>query len=113
MELATALKFAALIAGVSLAAKLLSAALGDPGVYALAALSGLADVDALTLSVGVMANHGLGHAVAALAVLIAVGANSLAKTAIAAWIGTPRHGWRVGVPSLAALAVALGLYAVL
>jgi uncharacterized membrane protein (DUF4010 family) len=113
LELSAALKFAALIASVSLAAKLLSATLGRPGVYALAGLSGLADVDALTLSVAGMASHGLGRRAAALAVLIAVGANSLAKTVIAVWIGTLRHGWRVGLPSLAALAGALGIYAVL
>ena len=50
LALGTALKLAAFIAGVMLAAELLRRMFGDAGVLIVAGLSGVADVDAVTIS---------------------------------------------------------------
>ena len=112
VELGAALKFAALVAGVMLLAKIAAQEIGRAGVYALAAVSGLADVDALTLSLAEGASSGLSAQTATLAVLIGVAANTLAKSAIAGVAGTIRHAVLVAVPSLAALAASVGAHLV-
>lgn len=106
LEIGAALKFALLIALIMLLAKMLAKSTGAMGVYGLAGLSGLADVDALTLSVSGMAGRELSFANASLAVLIAVGANTLTKIAIAGMAGTARHALLVGAASVAAAAMA-------
>jgi uncharacterized membrane protein (DUF4010 family) len=54
-DLASALKLAALIAIIMLLAKVLSSMSSSQGVYLLAAISGIADVDAITLSMARLA----------------------------------------------------------
>jgi uncharacterized membrane protein (DUF4010 family) len=110
VEVGTALKFAGAIALVMLLAKILAKSFGAMGVFGLAGLSGLADVDALTLSVSNMAGRELAAPSAALAVLLAVGANTMSKTVIAGVAGTPRHGLLVGGASAVAAAVAMAVY---
>ena len=110
VEVGTALKFAGAIALVMLLAKILAKSFGAMGVFGLAGLSGLADVDALTLSVSNMAGRELAAPSAALAVLLAVGANTMSKTVIAGVAGTPRHGLLVGGASAVAAAVAVAVY---
>ncbi len=110
VEVGTALKFALLIAAIMLLAKILVRSAGAMGVYGLAGLSGLADVDALTLSVAGMAGRELPLANASLAVLIAVGANTLTKVVIAGAAGTVRHALLVGAASVAAAAIAGVVY---
>ncbi len=111
-ELGAAPKFAALVAVVMLLAKIAAQEVGRAGVYALAAVSGLADVDALTLSLAESASPDRSERTAALAVTIGVAANTLAKSAIAGVAGTIRHAVLVAVPSLAALAASVGAYLV-
>jgi uncharacterized membrane protein (DUF4010 family) len=110
VEVGTALRFGALIALIMLLAKVLATSVGAVGIYGLAALSGLADVDSLTLSVSGMAGHELISRSAALAVLLAVAANTVAKTVIAGVAGTLRHGLLVGIASAAAVIAALATY---
>ncbi len=110
VEVGTALKFAGAITLVMLLAKILARSFGAMGVFGLAGLSGLADVDALTLSVSNMAGRELAAPSAALAVLLAVGANTMSKTVIAGVAGTPRHGLLVGGASAVAAAVAMAVY---
>jgi uncharacterized membrane protein (DUF4010 family) len=85
---------------------------GSAGVFALAAVSGIADVDPIALS---MARHGadeIGMSAAAAAVLVALVSNTLSKTAMAAMIGGARMGLRFGLVSMIALsAAALALFA--
>lgn len=106
LELGAALKFAALIALIMLLGKVLARAFGAIGVYGLAALSGVADVDALTLSVSELAGRDLVLAAAVLAVSLAVASNTLSKAAIAAIVGGRKHGLLMGGASLAAVAAA-------
>lgn len=88
-----ALKFAAFFVVVLFVAKIAKLSFGDQGLYAAAALSGLADVDAITLSIAEQTKaEALGLSVGTLAVTIAVVSNSLVKTGIAVYSG----GWAFG-----------------
>jgi uncharacterized membrane protein (DUF4010 family) len=98
-ELRPALIFAALLAGISLAAAYGADAFGARGLYAIAAISGLADLDAIALSAGRQTGAGVIPAgVAGAAILIAIVSNALTKGAMAIGIG----GAKVGAPVIAA-----------
>lgn len=75
-----AVQFGALLAAVSLAAAAARAWLGAPGVLALAGLSGLLDVDAVTLTIGRTAANPV---TARDAILMAIVANTVLKAAVA------------------------------
>jgi uncharacterized membrane protein (DUF4010 family) len=107
-ELGTVLKFGALLAVIMGLAKALTTLLGAQGAFGLAAVSGIADVDAITLTMSRMALSGLSAETASIAILIAAGVNTIAK---AAW-GWGAGGREVGVPlALASLIVALAALA--
>jgi uncharacterized membrane protein (DUF4010 family) len=103
-DLGTALQLAGLIALISLLAKIASTVMGDVGVTALAALSGIADVDAITLSLARLSHEGLTVATAALGIGIAVAVNTLVKAGMTFSLGTQKAGWLVSGISLAAIA---------
>jgi uncharacterized membrane protein (DUF4010 family) len=105
-EIATVLKFGALLAVVMLIAEGLIRLYGAGGAYALAAASGLADVDAITLSLTRLARTALDPETASKAILIAVAVNSLSKGALAWLTGGAAIGWRTVV--VAATAIAAG-----
>ncbi|MBK1692803.1 MgtC/SapB family protein [Ectothiorhodospira mobilis] len=105
-ELRPALIFAALLAAIVLLSRGLSESFGDTGLYLLSLASGLADVDAITLSVADMTREGLGLPTATLAILIAAFSNTLVKAGLSLGIGGLRLGVRVALPM--ALAVATG-----
>jgi uncharacterized membrane protein (DUF4010 family) len=69
----------------------------------------MADVDAISISMARMSLQTIEPKLAAQAILIAVGVNSLAKAVLAAWLGGYRLGVRVGAVS--ALGVAAGMAA--
>lgn len=107
LEIGTALKLAAFIAVVTIAAELARRWIGSTAVLAVAAVSGVADVDAVTVSMARTAAR-MGLDVATLAILIAVGVNTVSKAVIAAVTGGRAIGLYVGAASLVAL-VAAGL----
>ena len=110
-DVTSALKLAALIAVIMLLAKIASEKMGAQGILALAALSGIVDVDALTLSVARLAGTQFTLTEAANAILVACGVNTLAKAAIAGCSGGWRLGLLVAVPSVAAvLAMAIARF---
>jgi uncharacterized membrane protein (DUF4010 family) len=109
-EIRAVLGFAALLAFMLVASKALAIAFGGRGALALAAVSGLADVDAITLSMAGLAGSAVTPGVAVGAILIAIAANSLAKTGIAIAIGGRRFGLAYAAGSAAAL-VAAGVVA--
>jgi uncharacterized membrane protein (DUF4010 family) len=90
-DFAAALKFGAALFGVITLAHYATEWLGPEGLYSVAALSGLVDVDAVTLSVSRMAEAGgdVSVELAALAILIAVFVNSVVKVAIGGFFA----GW--------------------
>lgn len=103
LDLPAVLKFGALLAAVMILSKVLTQVAGSSGAYALALVSGLADVDAISLS---MARHGareIGAHAAALAVLIAVLSNTVAKVGIAWVLGGAAMGLRLAVASILAI----------
>ncbi|HZW48413.1 MAG TPA: DUF4010 domain-containing protein, partial [Microvirga sp.] len=103
-DLAMALQLAALIAAISLLAKVVSNLMGDAGLTVLAALSGIADVDAITLSLARLSPDGITITTAALGIAIATAVNTLMKAGIAFSLGTGKAGWIVSGASLAAIA---------
>jgi uncharacterized membrane protein (DUF4010 family) len=107
LELTSALVFGALLALVMLLGQALTEWFGDAGVYALAAASGVADVDAITLSLARMSADDVLLATAAIGIVLAASVNSLVKAGMAVSIGGWTLGWRVLAPL--ALAVAGGL----
>lgn len=102
-DLATVLKFGALLTVITLAAKLTTSHAGHVGAYVLAAASGLADVDAITLSMARLDGSTITPAAGANAILIAVGVNTLVK-AVLSWAA---GGARIGRFMLIATAIAL------
>ena len=86
-DLGVVLQFGALLAVIMLLTKWLSAWAGAEGAYALAAVSGLVDVDAISLSLARLAPGGLTASSAAIAILIAVASNSAAKVVLSASVG--------------------------
>lgn len=92
-SLGPALKFGIFFVVILALLKLAKSYLGDQGLYAAAGISGLADVDAITLSVTEQARGGsLAREVASVAITIAVVSNSITKSGIAIYTG----GWRFG-----------------
>ena len=109
LELTSALSFGALLALVMLLGRALVEWVGDAGVYALAAASGVADVDAITLSLAAMSGEELAERTVALAIVIAASVNSLAKAAMAGFVGGRELGVKVGLPLGVAVAAGLGI----
>ena len=105
-ELATALKFGLILTVVMVAAKLLTRIGSGQGVYALAAISGIADVDAVTLSMSRLASDPASIMLAAHAILIVVAVNTVSKAVIAWATGGAGIGKRMMVS--AAIAIAVG-----
>ena len=97
-RLTKALQFAAVFAFVRLITAIAQAELGDGGLYASAAIAGLAELNAITLSLADLAGgEALSNRSAALALSIAIGTSALSKTAIAALLGGRKLAVLVGL----------------
>lgn len=94
-QIGMAIKFSALLALVMLLASAMQAWLGDLGLYLLAALSAITDVDAITLSVSRMSTDQLPLPITAMAIFIAAATNTMVKGGISLVIGSASLGWRV------------------
>lgn len=89
-ELDQAIKFGLLFGVVVLVAKAAQVYLGNAGLYLAAGLAGLTDVDAITLAMADLANSDTSSiAIGARAIVIAVLANTLTKSAMAISLGSP------------------------
>ncbi len=106
-QLGMALKFGAFLLAILFLSKLLNSYFGDMGAYFLAAASGIADVDPITLTMSRMTGQGLPLNVAAKAILIAVSVNSGFKALITASLGGRVMGIRVGCVLVGAVAAGL------
>ena len=103
-ELWPALQFGALLVGVLLLAEAARAWLGEEGIYALAGISGLTDVDAITLSLARMASQDLDPGVAVGGITLAAMVNTAVKAILAGVIGGRGMAWPVAGALLAVLA---------
>ena len=101
LELKTALGFGLFLALIMLLGKILRDWFGQSGVLALAAASGIADVDAITLSLSRMSQDQVLSQVAVGGIVIAAAMNNLVKGGIALFVGDRSAGLRVGLPLLA------------
>jgi uncharacterized membrane protein (DUF4010 family) len=107
-ELMPAILFAAAYALILLAVAAAREHLGDRGLYTVAALSGLTDMDAITLSVTELVSDGkLSPVVGWRAILIASLSNIVFKSGIAAFLGGSGLFFRVA--SIFAVAMAAGV----
>ncbi len=107
LDLNAALLFGVLLTLIMLAGEWLRDWLGDAGIYLLAASSGVADVDAINLSLTRMAEESITVHTATVGIIIASASNNLVKTGIAAVIGTRTLGLWVAGPMILSLAVGL------
>jgi uncharacterized membrane protein (DUF4010 family) len=104
LDLKTAVQFALILAAVMVLVRALKDWSGDTGIYVMATASGLVDIDAITLSLGVMAaGSEVPTSLAAAAILLAAMVNTLVKPAIAFAVAGRAVGLRLLLPLLAAI----------
>ena len=101
LDLSAALYFAVLITVILLLGEWLRSTVGDAGIYLLAAASGVADVDAITLSLTRLSVNGIGLDTAVLGIVIASAVNNLVKAGLTVWLGSTRL-WRLVIVPMAA-----------
>ncbi|SNT09152.1 Uncharacterized membrane protein, DUF4010 family [Sphingomonas laterariae] len=108
-ELDSVIKMALLLVAITFFAKAASQMFGDAGLFIVSALSGLADVDAATVTVTGMMDR-LSPATGAEAIGLAMLTNMIAKAVYGSLLGSRRFSLHVWIASLAATAVAATLY---
>lgn len=111
-EFNTALKFGLFFLLILILSKAVFLLFGDVGIYFVSVLSGLADVDAITLTLSSMALEGvISQRVAILAITLAAATNTLVKAGIVWMIGEKKLGrmiaWIFGVILVVGIGVAL------
>ena len=107
-EISLMMKFLLILAGIMLLSKFALRVSGQEGLLALGGLSGLIDVDPITLSSANMVRDGMAVLPAAHAILAAGAANAAAKAALGAVFG----GFRMGAVLTAAALLSIGAGAV-
>jgi uncharacterized membrane protein (DUF4010 family) len=108
-DLLEVLRFGLILTVVMLLAVAARHFFGEAGLIGLAAISGLADVDAITLSMAKTASADTAGG-PALAILTAVGVNTLAKTGYAAYVGGSPIGLIVAAGTAVGFAAAAAAY---
>jgi uncharacterized membrane protein (DUF4010 family) len=96
LQLSEAVKFGLIFGVVYGAIAFVQGRYGDVGVYVVSFLSGITDVDAITLSLSQMAaEHKIDAFGSLVGIVIASVTNSLVKLGIVYWMGGPRLGWEL------------------
>lgn len=113
LDVAGVLKFGALLTVIIVASHVAAKWAGDAGVYTVAALSGIADVDAVTLTMSRLAPESVEAGVAAAAILIVTGVNTVAKTVLGWLSGGAFFGRIMAAVSGAAFCAAALAFALL
>ncbi len=103
LNLVTALILTALVMAMAIAARWLIERVGEAGLAAVLALSGIADVDAAIITVGGLPAGMFDSRTAGLVVAAPVMANTLFKAAIAVAIVRTRRGWLAALPLVASV----------
>jgi uncharacterized membrane protein (DUF4010 family) len=107
VELRSALQFGALLAVVMLAAEGLEQTVGEAGLLALAGVSGVTDVDAITLSLSEMSTRDVSVDTATTGIVIAAAVNSLVKGGLSTAVGGVSLGKKVLPPLVIAACAGL------
>ena len=113
-ELFAVARFAALLAMILVVSKWLASVFGGTGAIAIAGAAGLAEVDAIALSMLSLGGQSISASEVTMAILVAAAANSLSKSVIAWFVGGRKFGLSylaVTAASLAAGGAAAGLQA--
>lgn len=109
LALGTALRWGGALAALLLISAAAGELFGDRGILAVAAASGLVDVDAISLSLVGMLGRRISLDLAASGIALAAISNTLAKALLAGFVGGRALGMRVGavlgLTALAAIAV--------
>jgi uncharacterized membrane protein (DUF4010 family) len=105
VDLFSAAQYAGLLVVLAILIQGVRSALGNAGVYGLAALSGLADVDTVSIALARSVNQDLALKTAQQAIFLAVVMNTLVKIALAWWIGGRQLAQWCGVCLLISLGV--------
>ncbi len=95
LQLGMALQFGAVLAAVLLLSEAMKAWFGDYGIYALSVVSGVMDVDAITLSLAKSAQQHQEFDVAVIGILLACATNTLVKGIMFAIITGTRQAIRL------------------
>lgn len=109
LDLKSALLFGLLLTVILVLGELSREWLGNAGLYALAATSGIADVDAITLSLTRMSQQSIAVQTAVVGIVIAAATNNLVKAGIAAAVGRKSLALLVAGPMLLSLVAGLGI----
>lgn len=102
-----ALTFGAFFAVVLLTSKLASIYFGNAGTYAASVIAGLADVDAISLSMATLAKSTLAPNIAVTAITLAAITNTLVKLSVAYVMGTREFGNRIATIFLPMIIIGL------
>lgn len=109
LALGMALRFGVLLAVVVLLGRFAAERFGDAGVLGVAAVSGIADLNAITLSIARMESDAVAARIAAFAIVLATTSNAVFKALLCAGMGGVALGVRAGLPLLATCAAGLAL----
>lgn len=109
LDLKSAVAFGILLTIILVLGEVLRVWLGNLGIYMLAVTSGIADVDAITLSLTRMSQDAIPMTTAVIAIVIAAATNNLVKAGIAGGVGSRQLGLLVGVPMAVSLLAGLGV----
>jgi uncharacterized membrane protein (DUF4010 family) len=103
--LGPALKFGLFFILILLVSKIMQITFGSFGLYATSVLSGVADVDAITLSMASLSRDGeINNFVASVSIILAAASNTLVKAGMAYFLGAKKFGIKVTLISLVILA---------
>lgn len=110
LDLSAVLRFGALLGVVTLVSRVLLDQIGTASLFAVAGVSGLVDVDAITLSTVRLVDGQVSAAMAAGVILLAVGVNMVAKVVLAIWAGGGGYGRALGAITAFALAAGTAVF---
>ena len=105
-----AVRFGLLLTAIMLLARLVPSWLGEQGVFLLAAIAGLGDVDAISLSMARFGGASVSLSSAAIAVALAALANTLVKAGLAFAVGRSGMAWRLAAVLAASVIVAVAIF---
>jgi len=109
-DVGSALRFSILIAIILMISTLVARHYGSEALMSVSAFAGLADVDAIRISLARMQEPLVRMNIAADSILIAALTNTVMKAGLAALAGGTETGWRVSAVNLAALLTAGATY---
>jgi len=110
-SLKPALIFGLLFLAILFVSEIANIYFGSSGIYITSIISGVADVDAITISMAILARDTISHEVAVTAITLAAISNTVIKFFIAMFFGTRKFGYLIGV--IFAAIISIGIIAII